>query len=227
MSDLLRLDVVSDTICPWCYIGKRRLAGALAMLGAEGLAFAVTWRPFQLNPTMPKEGVARREYRTQKFGSWERSQQLDAQVAEAGRSEGLAFRHDLMERTPNTLASHALIRLALEAGGDSLQDRVVEDLFVAYFTQGQDIGNLEILAGVGEQAGLDSAQVRAALSDEGVLAAVADEESRIRASGLDGVPGFFVEGHFVFAGAHPAPAMARALREVSATFEKRRAAASG
>ena len=111
-----RLDIVSDTICPWCYVGKRRLAAALPILEAEGLTFDVAWRPFQLNPTMPREGLDRRAYRSAKFGSWEKSQALDAQVTEAGASAGLVFRHDLMAKTPNTVASHALIRLARETG---------------------------------------------------------------------------------------------------------------
>ena len=111
-----RLDIVADTMCPWCYVGKRRLAAALPILEAEGLTFDVTWRPFQLNPTMPREGLDRRAYRSAKFGSWEKSQALDAQVTEAGASAGLVFRHDLMAKTPNTMASHALIRLAHETG---------------------------------------------------------------------------------------------------------------
>ena len=131
-----RLDIVSDTICPWCYVGKRRLAAALPILEAEGLTFDVAWRPFQLNPTMPREGLDRRAYRSAKFGSWEKSQALDAQVTEAGASAGLVFRHDLMAKTPNTVASHALIRLAHETGGAATQDRVVEALFSAYFTLG-------------------------------------------------------------------------------------------
>ena len=146
-----RLDIVSDTICPWCYVGKRRLAAALPVLG---LTFDVTWRPFQLNPTMPREGLDRRAYRSAKFGSWEKSQALDAQVTEAGASAGLVFRHDLMAKTPNTVASHALIRLARETGDAAMQDRVVEALFSAYFTQGLDVGDLAVLADLAE--GLES-----------------------------------------------------------------------
>src|SRR4051794_30663092 len=111
------LEVVSDAICPWCYVGKRRLAKALALLARDGLTFAVRWLPFQLNPDMPKGGVDRRAYRTRKFGSWERSQALDARVAAVGAGEGLAFRHDLMARTPNTFDAHRLVWLAGRAGG--------------------------------------------------------------------------------------------------------------
>ena len=136
MTETLRLDVVSDAICPWCYIGKRRLAAALPLLAAAGLELAVRWRPFQLNPDMPEEGIPRRSYRIAKFGSWARSQELDARVAAVGAAEGLEFRHELMARTPNTLAAHVLIDAAYAAGGADLQDRTVEALFAAYFTQG-------------------------------------------------------------------------------------------
>jgi predicted DsbA family dithiol-disulfide isomerase len=211
-----RLDVVSDTICPWCYVGKRRLAAALPVLAAEGLRFEVTWRPFQLNPAMPTEGLDRRLYRSAKFGSWEKSQALDAQVAAAGRGDGLVFRHDLMAKTPNTLASHALIRLGLELGGPALQDRVVEALFAAYFAQGRDVGDREVLAELGEGVGIDRARSLAFLADPASAAAVADEERLARGLGLNGVPSYVLDGRYLFSGAQPARAMVRALREASA-----------
>jgi len=133
----LSVDVISDVICPWCFIGKRRLERAVAALHGSH-EVRVRWLPFQLNPQMPKEGVSRREYRTRKFGSWERSQELDAQVAEAGEAEGIHFAFDRMERTPNTLEAHRLIWLADTEG---VQDAVVESLFRAYFTDGRDISN--------------------------------------------------------------------------------------
>ena len=112
------IDVISDVICPWCYIGKRRLEKAVALAGGD---VRVRWHPFQLNPQMPKEGMNRKEYRTAKFGSWERSRSLDAQVAAAGAAEGLTFAHDQMERTPNTLDAHRLVWLADTLG---VQDAV-------------------------------------------------------------------------------------------------------
>src|ERR1700732_3554952 len=132
----LTVDVISDVICPWCYIGKRRLEEAVAAFGREQVR--VRWHPFQLNPRMPKEGVNRREYRTAKFGSWERSLALDAQVAAAGRAEGIPFAHEKIERTPNTLDAHRLIWLAEKEG---VQNAVVEALFRAYFTEGRDISH--------------------------------------------------------------------------------------
>src|SRR5947209_17108367 len=126
---ILTVDVISDVICPWCYIGKRRLEKAVAALD---LQVEVRWLPFQLNPAMPKEGVSRREYRTRKFGSWERSLELDARVVAVGEAEGISFALDRIERTPNTLDAHRLIWLAGEQG---IQDAVVEALFRAYFIE--------------------------------------------------------------------------------------------
>lgn len=131
----LRVDVSSDVICPWCYIGKRRLEKAV--VAVEGRReVRVRWLPCQLNPAMPKDGISRREYRTRKFGSWERSLELDAKVVEAGKSEGIHFAFDRIERTPNTLDAHRLIWLADKEG---VQGEVVEALFRAYFTEGKDI----------------------------------------------------------------------------------------
>jgi predicted DsbA family dithiol-disulfide isomerase len=215
------LDIVSDTICPWCYVGKRRLEEALPILKAEGLTLDVTWRPFQLNPTMPKEGLDRRAYRSAKFGSWEKSQALDAQVAQAGGSAGLVFRHDLMAKTPNTVASHALIRLAHETGGSAMQDRVVEALFSAYFTQGLDVGNPVVLADLAEGAGIERGRASAFLSDPASLEAVIQDETLARGLGLNGVPSFILNGNYLFSGALPTSAMVRALREASAKLISR------
>src|SRR5262249_49350365 len=141
---LLRIDVISDVICPWCFIGKRRLETALAALDGSH-EVGVRWLPFQLNPTMPKEGISRKEYRTRKFGSWERSLELDAKVIAVGETEGICFAFDRIERTPNTLDSHRLIWLAEREG---IQDTVVEALFQAYFTEGQDLSNRQALLDV-------------------------------------------------------------------------------
>jgi predicted DsbA family dithiol-disulfide isomerase len=212
-STAFQLDVISDTICPWCYVGKRRLAAALTVLAAEGLRFEIAWRPFQLNPTMPKEGLDRRAYRSAKFGTWEKSQALDAQVAAAGAGDGLAFRHDLMARTPNTLASHILIRLAHEIGGAALQDRIVEALFAAYFTQGRDVGDPAVLADLGAKAGLNRELLTARLADPANADAVAYDENLARGLGLNGVPSVVLEGHYLFSGAQPTPGIVRTLRE--------------
>ena len=204
-----RLDVFSDVICPWCYIGKRQLDGARAMLAPEGLHFAVTWRPFQLNPDMPPEGVARDAYRAAKFGSLVRSRELDAQVADAAEKAGATIRHDRMARTPNTLAAHRLIWRA--ARGDGRHDAVVEALFAAYFAEGRDIGDPAVLAEIGAACGI--ADVGAFLASEEGRAEVLAEDRAARAAGLSGVPTFALERHVLFSGAVPAETMAEALRE--------------
>ena len=203
-----RLDVFSDAICPWCYIGKRQLDAARAMLAREGLHFAVTWRPFQLNPDMPPEGVVRDTYRLAKFGSLARSRELDAQVAEAAAKVGLTIRHDRMARTPNTLAAH---RLAWRAAQDGRQDAVIEALFAAYFAEGRDIGDRAVLAEIGDACGIADA-ARFLVSDEG-RAEVLSEDAAARGAGLSGVPTFALERHVLFSGAVPAETMAEALRE--------------
>lgn len=206
-----RIDVISDAICPWCWIGKRNLAGALAQLAEEGERFEVHWRPFQLNPDMPREGVERDAYRAAKFGSLERSRQLDAQVAAAGAGVGLEFRYDRMRRTPNTLDAHRLIRLAGESG-PALQDRIVEALFRAYFQDGQDIGSRAALAEITAATGMDKAEVAAFLDSDAGEAEVRQEDLRFRQAGLSGVPTFALEGHVLFSGAMPAERMALAFR---------------
>ena len=211
----LPLSIVSDTICPWCYVGKAHLAQALPVLAAEGLVFDITWHPFQLNPDMPAEGVDRRTYRTRKFGSWERSQQLDAGVARAAAAAGLPMRHDLMVRTPNTVPSHVVMALALEVGGAPMQDRFADALFAAYFVGGQDVGHAETLAGLATKAGLPHEVALAALSDPACADAVRHDERMARELRLDGVPSFIIDGQLLFSGAEPPAFMVQALRQAA------------
>lgn len=212
------IDVISDAICPWCWIGKRNMEAALAELGEQGLHFAVRWRPYQLNPDMPVEGVERAAYRTAKFGSLERSRQMDARLVEAGKVVGLDFRFDRMIRTPNTVAAHRVIRLAEAAGR---QDAVVEALFRAYFNEGRDIGDHAVLAAVAAEAGLDGVAAMLA-SDEGTQEVLA-EDMAARRAGLDGVPSFLMERHLLFSGAMPGPNMADAFRRAHAILSARAA----
>ncbi|CAA9238836.1 MAG: 2-hydroxychromene-2-carboxylate isomerase/DsbA-like thioredoxin domain [uncultured Craurococcus sp.] len=217
-----RIDVVSDAICPWCWVGKRNLEGALAILAAEGERFAVHWRAFQLNPDMPAEGVDRASYRAAKFGSEERGRELDAQVAAAGRAAGLEFRHDLMRRTPNTIAAHRLIRWAGEQGL-ALQAAVQEALFRAYFQEGRDIGQPEVLAALAGEAGLDAAAAAAFLAGGEGAEEVRAEDAGFRQAGLSGVPTFALEGHVLFSGAMPAERIAEAIRRGLAILRRQAA----
>ncbi len=216
---LTRVDVVSDAICPWCWIGKRHLEGALARLAEEGERFRVHWRPFQLNPDMPREGVERAAYRAAKFGSIERSRELDAQVAAAGAAAGLEFRFDRQRRTPNTVDAHRLVRRAGEAGGEARQDAVVEALFRAYFQEGRDIGDAAVLAEVASAAGLEGAAALLA-SGEGEAEVRAEDEG-FRRLGITGVPSFALSGHVLFSGAVPAERMAEAFRRALAILRGR------
>ena len=201
------LSVVSDAICPWCYVGKRRLEQAFALMGGAP-EFRVAWRPFELNPQMPKAGIDRREYRMRKFGSWDRSLQLDAQLTEVGRTVGITFRYDLMKRTPNTFDAHRLIWLAGQMG---VQDAMVEILFRGYFSEGRDIGNPSVLADLAADAGVDRAHAEALLNGtEGSAEVAAEEEIAMRA-GLSGVPTFVLNGRVLFSGAQSPEMIARAL----------------
>ncbi len=207
----LSLTVVSDAICPWCWIGKRRLDQALEQLAATDpeLSFSVAFFPFMLNPDMPEEGVARAEYRIAKFGSLERSRELDARVAEAGAGAGLSFRHDLMARTPNTTNAHRLSRFAAEAG---CQREVMEAIFRAYFEQGRDIGDVATLAAIAAEAGMDGAAVASRLASYEGRDEVQAEAAAASRAGISGVPTFVLNRHVLFSGAQAPETIAEALR---------------
>ncbi|MBU8542643.1 MULTISPECIES: DsbA family oxidoreductase [Roseomonadaceae] len=217
-----KLDIISDAICPWCWIGKRNLDAALELLAADGLRFEIRWRPFQLNPEMPAEGVARAEYRAQKFGSESRGRELDGNVAQAGRAVGLDFRHELMLRTPNTVAAHRVIRMA-EASG--LQHAVVEALFRGYFQEGRDVGDAATLAKLAGGAGMDAAAVAGMLAGEAHRAEVLAEDMAARRGGISGVPSFLMDRHLLFSGAMPAERMADAFRQADTILSERASAA--
>lgn len=218
-----KLDIVSDAICPWCWIGKANLDAALAILEKEdGLRFSIRWRPFQLNPDMPAEGVERASYRAQKFGSLERSKQMDAQVAEAGRRAGVEFRHDLMLRTPNTIEAHRLMRLAEPSG---LQHPLMEAIFRAYFHEGRDIGDRAVLAGIGRGVGLDEATLAAFAEGHAGRHEVMAEDEGYRRAGISGVPSFVLDRYLLWSGAMPAEQMAAGLRQAIAAIRAQRQAA--
>src|SRR5712664_4099324 len=193
----LAIEIVSDVICPWCFIGKRRFEKALRLLQPE-IQTSVHWRPFELNPEMPPEGLDRKLYRTRKFGSWERSQALEAQVAEQGAAEGIQFAFDRIERTPNTFEAHRLVWLAGEQG---VQDAVVEALFQAYFVDALDLGSREVLAKIATNAGMETAGIRDFLQSERGGPEVRAAELWARRQGVQGVPFFLIEGATAISGA--------------------------
>jgi predicted DsbA family dithiol-disulfide isomerase len=216
----LRIDIVSDAICPWCYIGKRQLERALAALEKEELHFSVHWNPFQLNPDMPKEGRDRMAYRAQKFGSAERAHELDERVANAAAAVGLQFRQDLMLRTPNTLDAHRLIWFA---GREGVQDAVMEAVFKACFTQGRDIGDRDVLADCAVEGGLDRTTVADFLAGETAANEMLAADRAAREAGVNGVPSFFLDGYGLFSGAMPAETIAEALRKGQQILRQRAA----
>ena len=204
-----RIDVISDVICPWCYVGKRQLERAFDLLEKQHLRFTVAWHPFQLNPDMPAEGMDRQAFRLAKFGSLERSQQMDARITEVAAGVGIEFHLDKLTRTPNTLKAHRLIRLAGQKG---VQDGVVESLFEGYFCNGADIGDDKTLADLGHRGGLDYDAALAMLAgDEGAREVLAGDQMA-RNCGIQGVPSFALQGHVLFSGAVPAEEMADAFR---------------
>ena len=199
----LRVEVVSDVICPWCYIGKRRFEKALALVTDEA-KIELRWLPFQLNPDMPREGMARADYRARKFGSVERGRSLDARVAAEGQGEGIAFAFERIERTPNTLAAHQLIEIAQQEGRG---DATVDALFRAYFEQARDIGDPAVLAEIAarcEVSGWPGA------ADEKRVVAL---EASMRGLGISAVPTFIFERRLGVSGAHPPESLAAAMRE--------------
>lgn len=202
----ISVDVISDVICPWCFIGKRRLETAIL---AYGKPVNVSWHPFQLNPAIPKEGISRREYRIAKFGSWERSMELDSNIVAVGKQVGIHFDFDRMERTPNTSDAHRLIWLADKMG---IQDAVVEALFLAYFTNGRDISSQQTLFDVVAEAGMDRGKAEAMLNSNEDLIAIKKQERRFQ---VEGVPFFIVNGQITLSGAQPPDAFLSAFEQAS------------
>jgi predicted DsbA family dithiol-disulfide isomerase len=190
----MRLDIFSDTICPWCYVGKRRLARALEARPQPKLI--LRWRAFQLNPAMPVEGMSRERYVEAKFGSPDRAKRIYDAVISVGASEGIAFDFDAIRRTPNTLASHRLLRKAAQLGR---QDELLDGLFAAYFVEGRDIGDKAVLAEIAENAGIPDAG-RFLAGVEGAEE-VRDEDALARRQGINGVPCFIFNSRFLLSGA--------------------------
>ena len=207
----MEIAVFSDVICPWCYIGKRRLERAFDALGLNGQV-AVEWLPFELNPDMPPEGMARADYRARKFGA-ERAAALDANIEAIGAEEGIRFAFDRQSRTPNTRAAHMLIA---HASGQGRGGAVVDALFRAYFEEGRDIGDEAVLLEIAEGAGLDRGTAQAALRDDGLRRMVVQAEGRAGELGISGVPFFIVERAYAVSGAQPAEAWIDALNRIAA-----------
>ncbi|MCC7258378.1 MAG: DsbA family oxidoreductase [Gammaproteobacteria bacterium] len=212
MNPAIVIQVVSDVVCPWCYIGKRRLEKALAQ--RPGLAVEVTWFPFQLSPDMPREGRDRREHYASIFGA-ARVEEIATRMRETGAAEGIAFDTPPGARSPNTLSAHVLLYWASRIAGVD-QNALAEKLFAAHHVRGEDIGSPHVLAGIASEVGMNPAEVLRALqdgTDEDVVRGLADQA---RQAGISGVPFFIIAGEHGLSGAQPAEAFLQVLDAVAA-----------
>ena len=207
----INIEIYSDLICPWCYIGKRRMQAGLKLLRKEHRP-KIVWRPFQLNPDMPAEGMNRKVYRSKKFGSWERSIAMDAQVTETGKDLGIEFNYDKILMTPNTLAGHRLLWWAEQTDH---QDHLAEALFHAYFTEGRDVGKHAVLAQIAAKVGFPESEALAFLDSDAGAKEVADEALKGLKLGLQGVPFFVINGQPSVSGAQTAQAFFDAFQKAA------------
>jgi len=210
MTAPVAIDIVSDVMCPWCFVGKRRLGTALEGLGVPT---EVRWHPFQLDATLPPDGKDRAAYLNEKFGGPDRAGEVYARIGAAGEAEGIAFAFDKIMKSPNTLNAHRVIRWA---GIGGVQDAVVERLFRAFFQEGADLSDNEALAGLAEEAGLDHAMVTRLLATDADLAETEADVAHARAMGVTGVPCFILDRKYAVPGAQPADVLATAIRKVVA-----------
>jgi predicted DsbA family dithiol-disulfide isomerase len=211
MSKPISIQIVSDVVCPWCYVGKRRLEKALAE--RPGVPVEVTWFPFQLSPDMPREGKDRREHYATIFGE-EKSRQIMDRMKDTGVAEGIPFDAPPGARSPNTLSAHVLLYWASRASGVD-QNALAEKLFAAHHVRGEDIGNHYVLAGIASEVGMNAAEVLAALqagTDEDTVLSLIDQA---RQAGVTGVPFFIINGQHGLSGAQPPEAIVQILDEVA------------
>jgi predicted DsbA family dithiol-disulfide isomerase len=204
----LNIEIYSDLICPWCYIGKRRMEAGLKLLDEEFVP-KIVWRPFQLNPDMPVAGMNRKAYRTKKFGSWDRSFAMDVEVTAVGKSLGIEFNYDKVLVTPNTMSGHRLLWWAEQR---DQQNALAEALFRAYFTEGRNVGQHDVLAEIASEAGLPKAEADAFLDSVTGAKEVSEEVNKGLELGLEGVPFFVVNGVPAVAGAQDAEAFLQAFQ---------------
>jgi predicted DsbA family dithiol-disulfide isomerase len=215
----LPIDVVSDVVCPWCFIGKRRLEKAIAF--KPEISVAVRYRPYFLNPWVPRAGISRTEYLITKFGSVDRYKANAQRIVMAARQEGLAYNPDSITRQPNTLDCHRLIRWSGE-GGDPA--RMKQRLMELYFTEGADLSDREVLVGAARDCGMDADHVRQRLAGEEDVDSISAEAEQARTAGIDGVPCFILGGIFAVSGAQAPEYLADAIERAAAERTKREAA---
>lgn len=202
----LPIEVVHDLVCPWCYLGVRRLMRTIRR--RPDLLFLVTWRPFLLNPDMPRSGMSRPDYVIRKFGGEDRARRLYSSIAEIGRAEGLLFRFDRIRRTPSSIDAHRSVRFAARYGR---ADEMVEALFCAHFSDGRDIGDPATLCAIAAACGLDAGALRRMLTSDEDIDAIHADNLRAHRLGINGVPCFVVAGEHAIAGAQEPEVIERLL----------------
>jgi predicted DsbA family dithiol-disulfide isomerase len=209
----ITVDVVSDVVCPWCFIGQKRLDRAISAVGDVDVH--IRWRPFQLDPTIPPEGKNRHDYMLAKFGSDERIREIHGRIEPLGDVEGISFAFDAIKVAPNTLDAHRLIRWA-GAAGEAVQNRLVRRLFQLNFEEGANIGDHAVLIEAAREAGMDAAVVATLLPTDADVEAVRTEIATASRMGITGVPCFLLEGKYAVMGAQDADTLADAIRQVAA-----------
>ncbi|WP_269929411.1 DsbA family oxidoreductase [Aminobacter sp. HY435] len=207
------IDVVSDVVCPWCFLGAKRLQSALAAL--PDLDVEVRWRPFQLDPTIPPEGKERKAYMLAKFNDENRLKQAHSTLVSLGAVEGISFDFEAITVAPNTLDAHRVIRWAA-ASGDGVQGKLVSALFSYYFEQGKNIGDHAVLIEAAREAGMDAAVVEALLPTDTDRPEVSNEIVTASRMGITGVPCFLLDGKYAVMGAQETATLVDAIRQVAA-----------
>ncbi len=202
----MRIDVIFDTGCPWCYIGKRRLETAIVEHGVDDAE--IHWNAFLLNPDIPSDGMDRRSYLRAKFGGESRAQRVYAAIARAGAAAGIEFNFDDIDWTPNTIDSHRVVDYAQRHGRGG---EAVEQIFRSYFQDARDIGRRSVLIDIGRQIGLDTDGLRSHLQDTSNIQSVLDHNARAHRLGISGVPAFIIDGQFSISGAQEPSILGRLL----------------
>ncbi|MEH6360521.1 MAG: DsbA family oxidoreductase [Amylibacter sp.] len=206
---MTKIDIISDPICPWCYIGKTRLDRALETNPNHD--FIIEWHPYQLNPTMPKDGMDRREYLETKFGGQDGAMKVYSQIDQTARDIGLELNFAGIKRTPNTIDAH---RLVLWAGIEGKQNAVVDRLFKAYFKEGRDISEHSVLVRIASAAGMDGDAVRTLLKGDANIEDIHTRDAKSREAGVQGVPAFIIDNHYVVSGAQPTEMWEQVIKEI-------------
>jgi predicted DsbA family dithiol-disulfide isomerase len=219
MSAALPIEMVSDVVCPWCFIGKRRLEKAIAL--RLDIAVEVRFWPYFLNPWVPREGISRKDYLTTKFGSPERYRSIAQRVSQAAAAEGLTYNLDSIKRQPNTLDCHRLILWAGETGNAARMKQRLMDL---YFTEGGDLTDREGLVAAAAACGLDAERIRARLASENDVERVTREANSAKDAGIDGVPCFILGGRIAVQGAQAPEYLAQAIERAANEYANRPAA---